>query len=233
MATGSQTLQLEGGFTATATAFSPDGKLIALSGDGAVKIYELSSGRGFQTLWGLEAPIEKSIISGNNRFVAALTQDFRLAVWDRSASRLLHVLEVPVGVFADNAGLAFSPDGLRLAYAAGTQARLWEVESGQILKSWTLPEGFQDNLAFLDDGRLISARVETTDPRVPPYGVVSRNHARVVRIRNLNPDVPQILTEISDFNLHVFHSELACDGRTLMIEGRRFPHGAGANREGV
>ena len=197
---------------------------------GRVDIDELENGRGLQTLWGLDGPrIEKTTISRDGRLIAALAQDFRVGIWQehRSAGRLLHVLEVPIGVFTDNAGLAFSPDGRCFAFAAGTQVRIWDVTTGEILKTWTLPEGFQDNLAFLGPDRLISTRVETSDPRLPPYGTDPEKYPRVVRIRDLDvAAVPRLHAEIFDLNLHVFYSELTLDGRSLLIEGRRLGRSA-------
>jgi hypothetical protein len=96
---------------------------------------------------------------------------------------------------------------------------VWDVETAEVLKTWKLPEGFQDNLAFLSVDRLISTRVETTDPGIPPYRTQPEKYPRVVRIRRLDGDAPQLLAEIADFNRHVFHSELTGDGRSLLIEG--------------
>jgi WD40 repeat protein len=223
---GRSILQLAYINTASSTVFSPDGKRVAISSQnaytqpGRVDIYELEYGRGFQTLWGLDAQVNKITVSTDGRLIAALAHDFRVGIWDRSAGRLLHVLEVPIGVFSDNAGLAFSPDGRQLVYAAGTQGKMWDVATGELVKSWKMPEGFQDNLAFLGADRLISARVETTDPRAPPYGRDPETYPRVLRIRELSTGGTRVFAEISDFNLGVFHSEWTRDGRSLLIEGR-------------
>jgi hypothetical protein len=49
--------------------------------------------------------------------------------------------------------MAFSRDGWRFVCATGTIGKMWDVDTGEVLKSWTLPQGFQDNLAFLGAGR--------------------------------------------------------------------------------
>jgi WD40 repeat protein len=222
---GRPVLQTFGVGTSSSVVFSSDGKRIALNGQNpldhsqGVLVFELTNGRGFQTLWGLDTRIEKTTISSDARRIAALTQDFRVGVWDRVANRLLHVLEVPVGVYTDNAGMAFSPDGKRFAFAAGRQAKMWDVETATLIKTWDLPAGFQDNLAFQGDGRLISARVETNDPRVPPYNSDPVANPRVLRIRELNADALQTRAEITEFNRHVLYSELTRDGRSLLIDG--------------
>jgi serine/threonine protein kinase/WD40 repeat protein len=229
VSTGQPILRLGIFDSATSIVLSPDGRQVAVSSNtaygssGAVQVYALQNGRGFQTLWGLDSEIDKTAISQDGRLVAALSQDFRVGIWEPSAGRLLHVLEVPIGIFTDSAGLTFSPDGRRFVYAAGTQCKMWDVDTGKVLRSWRLPEGFQDNLAFLDADHLVSTRVETSDPKVRPYGTDSVEFPRILRIRNLNAEPPELLGEITDFNRHVFHSELSRDGRSLLIEGLSGP----------
>ena len=60
------------------------------------------------------------------------------------------VLEVTPGFFVDNAALAFSPDGRRFAFSAGQEAALWDVATGELTKTWKLPPGLADRLAFSD-----------------------------------------------------------------------------------
>jgi serine/threonine protein kinase/WD40 repeat protein len=229
---GRPVLQTIGVSTSSSVIFSPDGKRIALNGENildqsqGVFVFELKNGRGFQTFWGLDTRIEKTTISSDARWIAALSQDFRVGMWDRVANRLLHVLDVPVGVYTDNAGMAFSPDGKHFAFAAGTQAKMWDVETAMVTKTWDLPEGFQDNLAFQGDGRLISARFETNDPRVPPYNSDPVANPRVLRIRQLNADGLQTRAEITEFNRRVLYSELTRDGRSLLIDGLGGPKDA-------
>src|SRR5262249_54045675 len=77
VSTGRPILQLDDVNSATSTVFSSDGKRIAVSSSYAyssfqgVHIYELENGRGLQTLWGLDAEIEKTTFSGDGRLVAA------------------------------------------------------------------------------------------------------------------------------------------------------------------
>src|SRR5262249_27616189 len=140
--------------------------------------------RGIQAFRGLTGEVERTVCSGDGRRVAAVSRDWRVGVWDRPSGRLLLLADTPTGGSTDNAGIALFPDGKRLAYAAGREAVLWDIDTGRSVKRWALPEGYVDQLAFRGI-RLLSFRVETSNPKVRPYGTNPANHPRVGRIRNL------------------------------------------------
>ena len=132
LTTGRLLLELDCGRSNQALAFSPDGKLLASGavrgfGHGAAQVWELENHRGIETLRGFLGRAEKVIMSPDARLVAALSHDWQVGVWDRSAGRLLHLFDAPRGSSADNAALAFDPEGTRLAYAAGRDAILWDL----------------------------------------------------------------------------------------------------------
>jgi WD40 repeat protein len=86
---------------------------------------------------GLTNQIEKVLPSPNERLVAALGHDSRVAVWDLQSEELLHVFEAPKPLWVGNAALAFSPDSRRLAFAGSSttagRAMLWDLGTGQEL----------------------------------------------------------------------------------------------------
>jgi len=91
------------------------------------------------------------------------------------------VLDVPVGLYADNAALAFNADGSRLAYTAskldGGEGRLWDTAKGNELRSWKLPPGLANYLAFHSSGKLLHFQVETEDGKqLPVMGVSWKAH---------------------------------------------------------
>jgi len=223
--TGRPLLDLQSGNFCSALAFSPDGRRLAVGKqaafgyDGGADVWELEDDRGIQTLRGLLGPVAKAIISSDDSLVAGLAQDWQIGIWDRATGRLIHVFDAPRGLLADSGAIALIPDGRRFACAAGRGAVLWDVATGQVMKTWKLPAGFLDNLAFHGE-QLLSIRVETSEDRVPPYGPDSRGYPRIVRIRDLlgpNPMTP--IRELRDFNLHVFDSAVSPDGQYLVVEG--------------
>jgi WD40 repeat protein len=191
-----------------------------------VVVWDLEPGGGIQTLRGLAAQVAKVCYSPDGSRVAALAYDWRVAVWD-VGGRLRHVWEAPRGLLADNAGLAFSPDGGRFACSAGGGARLWEVDSGKVLRSWTnLPPSLLDTLAFHPEGKLLLFRMETRGGKAAPYNTSWREHPRVCRLRDLlgkKPEEP--IKEIEAFNRHVFETVAASDGSYFVAEGLGGPDG--------
>jgi serine/threonine protein kinase/WD40 repeat protein len=227
IASGQHLLDVWGGDYVTAVAFSADGKRLAVGsaaafgGHDRVEVWDLEPGRGIQSLRGLQRSVFWSTFSPDGRLVAALSEDWRVGIWDRAAHRLLHVLEVTPGSLPDNAALALSADGRRFAFSSGKEASLWDVSTGETLKTWKLFLGLQDRLAFSDSNSLLLYRLETeTGEFGPVYRVDPVKHPRVCRIRNLlGADPLKPIAEIRDCNLHVFGSECSVDGRYYVIEG--------------
>ncbi len=159
-----------------AVAFSGDGLQLAVAhyagfkSVGVVELWSLDHGRGILTLRGLDVRAGVVAISDDSRRVAALSSDWRLAIWDTKTGALLRIFDSPRGYSFDNAGLAFSRDGARIACITGTEARLWDIERGGVLEDrWRLDVGLIDHLAFDATGNLIAARCEQVErSSLPP-----------------------------------------------------------------
>ena len=229
VATGSMLLKLRYANTMTSIAFSPNGDSLAVGSRAAheapdfVRVYEIQEKRGQQVLRGLRARVTQVRISADNRIVAALTDNWQLAVWDLQLNRLLHVFKTPIGVYAQSAGLAIDADERRIAVVAGSEAKVWDIDNGNELKSVkNLPPGFLDSLVFKDRDTLISARQESIDPAFPPNGLNPHpdRTPRVCRVRNLlaaEPEKTQL--EIPDFKRTAVSITVTPAGNRLLIQG--------------
>ncbi len=234
VATGTKLLDLQNLHYCLGMSFSPDGKRLAagwalpVSSDAAddqsrVETWKIEDGRGIQRLRGLSNPFPAVEFSPDSRYVAALSSDWRVAIWDRPAGALLHVLTPPESVLADHAGLAFSRDGRRFAFAAGTDATLWDLGSGRLIDHWTLPRGISDRLRFVPSGELVLVRVETTSlERAPTRDADYRQYPRVVRVRTLlSSGQMRTMLEVTHFNRHVFGHDITRDLRYIVLDGMR------------
>jgi WD40 repeat protein len=147
-----------------ALSFSSDGLRLAwgTAPGGAtvgVGILKLQPHRGIHLLRGLATNSRGVWFSPDSRLLAALSDDWHVGIWETETGKLVHILEVPAGVLADSAGAAFSSNSLAFAFAAGTEARLYDVASGGTLSEWQLPKsGFYDHLQFNRAGKLLFVR---------------------------------------------------------------------------
>jgi WD40 repeat protein len=166
-------------------AFSPDGKRLAsASGDKTVKVWDVRTGQQTLAIAGHTVPVwsvafsldGKRLASGSGgRGGSALRNPVELKVWDaQTGQELLTLLKGVVGTVS---GMAFSPDGKRLAgaYSEGQRSgqqrpalsivstvKVWDAQTGQELLSL---KGGWGGVAFSPDGkRLVSMSGGGTGP---------------------------------------------------------------------
>jgi WD40 repeat protein len=208
-----------------ALAFSPDGKQLARGSRKFIaaagwRIDDLEWGKGVIELRGLSAPISKVVFAPRGRRVAALAHDWRIACWDLDRGKLLSVLDGPIGISADNAALAFSPDGRQIALSAGRLVQLRDVETGRVIDRWEIPPGLRDGLRFPAPDRLLSYRLETIDGQTMPSRLRSDQHPLVFLMRNLlGAGRTSPIRSFYEFNRRVDASFASLDGRLMILEG--------------
>jgi serine/threonine protein kinase/WD40 repeat protein len=223
---GQSLLELPAAHQVTGLTFSPDGRQFASWGrttfawGGGGHVWELQDGRGFRILRGLTGRIEKVRYSPDGRLLTALSHNWQIGIWDADTGRLLFKVDAPIGRFADNVALTFSPDKRCLVFASHCHAKLWDIATGKELRSWQFGPGLSDFLTFDPSATLLSFRVETRDGKEPPFTEFSwTKHPRVCRIRDLKGTKARLIKELWDFNKHVYYRVGTTDGKYIVVEG--------------
>lgn len=231
-ATGQRLLNILAGAYPFALAFAPDGHHLVVGSQmthenatlDKVQYLDLVDGHGVRALRGLSACSEKIWFSPDDTLVAAISQGWEIGVWERRTGALKAILEPPRGAYTDNSALAISRDNRHLAFSSDQEARLWDLETGEIKGHWTLPKGLLDAMVFQDEGRLILARAETSDRAVPPYGSDPARYPRHIAIYDLLCSKPTEPTRIiRDFNIALKNAALSPDGKILVLDGLAGP----------
>jgi WD40 repeat protein len=219
VASGRLLLSLRSTGLTTALAFAPDGRRVVVGSKtpARVTVWELDSGRGIQTLRGLGAQASRVCFSADGRLLAALAPGGKIAVWDLDGGRLRLVMAAPKGN-GDEAALALSPDGRRLACSTRKWAKLWDLKASEELRSWQLPHGAKNALAFHTSGALLLLREEENDP--PAENQPSAAVPHVCRIRDLLSTEPlKPIATLSRFDGVLLAAVVTPNGDTFIAEG--------------
>lgn len=142
-----------------AAAFSPDGKHVLSSGAGneakdyTVRLWDVDTGKEVRRFEGHTGYVWRASFSPDGKKIASAgCNDKSFRIWDTETGKPL-----VIGANAHDGhvvGLAFSPDGKRLLTSGrDLTCKLWEVETGKLVRTYT---GVADNVevvAFSRDGK--------------------------------------------------------------------------------
>ncbi|HWO69452.1 MAG TPA: BTAD domain-containing putative transcriptional regulator [Actinomycetota bacterium] len=148
------TLRVPGAF---GTAVSPDGRRLAVVGDGVGSVLDVETGEEQFRLTGVGGLGLAVSWSPDGRYIAATGED-AAGVWDAETGRLRHTL---LGHTGSVLSVAWSPDSSRLVTGGsdGT-ARVWEIGAG-VRELWSLSAQETRSgiygVAFSPDGTMVMA----------------------------------------------------------------------------
>ena len=137
-------------------AFSPDGRLLASSGDDkTVRLWDPATGKRRRTLTGHTGRIWGVAFSPDGQTLASVGVDETVRLWDPATGEHRRTLTGHTGTVY---GVAFSPDGRLLASAgADKTVRLWDPATGEHRRTLTGHTGTVWGVAFSPDGQTLAS----------------------------------------------------------------------------
>ena len=151
------------GRAVTGVAFSPDGRLLATTGDdNTARIWDPATGEQLRTLAGHTWAVTGVAFSRDRRLLATASWDGTVRLWDPDTGEQLHTLTGHTGWAR---GMAFSPDGRLLATTGDDNtARIWDPATGEQLRTLTGHTSPVNGVAFSPDGRLLATTASAERP---------------------------------------------------------------------
>ncbi|MBX7222514.1 MAG: caspase family protein [Blastocatellia bacterium] len=141
-----------------AVTVAPDGKtLLSAGADKMLRLWNVTTGNQEQTFAGHASPVHLANISPDGRFLVTGGWDQILKVWDTGTGR--EMLRIPDHFFGVRE-VVFTPDS-RLMATTGSgpdcyKVKLWEVETGTLVRTLTGHQGTVGCLALSPDGKWIA-----------------------------------------------------------------------------
>jgi WD40 repeat protein len=181
-----------------AMAFSPDGRTLAIGGEGAetpISVFDVNTGRLRRRLSVSVALVDSLAFSRDGKHLLLRTGDERLSLWDAATGRLL--FRSPVVASHRAPAAVISPDGRTLAWIDETspsgrglsnvvpetwlprgpypRIHVWDIATGEELRHWNA-QCQVSALRFTADGRTLLATGSSvvafdadTGRRLPAY----------------------------------------------------------------
>ncbi len=140
----------------SSVAFSPDGQTLASgSHDDTIQLWDVKTGEHLRTLTGHTWVVETVAFSPDGQTLAS-RNDLDFYLWDVKTGTFRQIGTENGGAGSDN--IAFSPDGQTLASGSRDDTiQLWDVKTGEHLRTLTGHTGSARSVAFSPDGQTIAS----------------------------------------------------------------------------
>ena len=138
---------------AVSVSFSPNGKIIAYSGnsDNTVKLLNIESGQQVKSLVGHSRMVNAVAFSPIGKIIASGSYDNTIKIWNIETEQQIKSFEGN----SDILSVVFSADGKTLASSSFTTINLWDVETGKQIKSFEGHSLLVKSIAFSPSSNLL------------------------------------------------------------------------------
>jgi WD40 repeat protein len=141
--------------------FSPDGKFLATcSYDGTARLWDAATGQQVGRPFQHPSRVLSLAYSPNNELLACGDGDHNVTVWEAATANPLLSLPRPTDLPGHTnhvIATAFSHDGLRLASASWQEVIVWDVETGEKIRTLRGLVGAIQSVAFSPNGKRLAA----------------------------------------------------------------------------
>jgi WD40 repeat protein len=222
----------------TALTFSPDGRWLVSGVYGLVVVWDLQAGQPLQGLTNLLGAVNDLKFSPDGKLLAVAggqpSARGELRLFDTATWQL----KATLGGHADVVfGVAFSPDGKKLASASFDKTvRVWDVATGKGLLTFTDHSDFVYGVAFTPDGKwLISCSKDKSlkrfDATTGEADLTFSGSNEDVTTVVIHPQGQRVVSASLDGNLSLWETTSA--QRVRLQFGHRFGvHGAAFSKDG-
>ena len=218
--TGRELATLQYALGADELTFSPDGKTVAFTGLGEIRLWNTGTGdEQVIPLADLRAdihniPIVSALVfSPDGRWLVSGTEGGKIQMWDVATGEALVAFAEPMA--RENTGgisaLVFSPDGTLLAAGVHSQIRLWEVGTGNVLLSVRTEhkrgnmvfQSYPEPLVFSQDGAIlvngfVNGAIQLWDVTTGDAIAVLDGHTQKVETLAFSPDGQTLVSTAED-----------------------------------
>ena len=151
--------------------FSPDGEIIAsASDDRTIRLWSVNTRKLFKTLMGHTDSVSRVVFSSDGETIASAGNDRTIRLWNANTGELIKTL---TGHVENVNTVAFSPDGKTIASGSGRlvyfgrgedtgtcigqEIRLWNANTGELIKTLTGHTSVVNSVVFSPDGSTIAS----------------------------------------------------------------------------
>ena len=235
---------------------TPDGKnIISGSYDQTIKIWDVKTGKLLKTFTGHSDDINSLALSKDGKILVSSSGDKTIKIWDLTTGKNVQTIAannqnirkigrtIPGNTYAI-VSVAITPDGKTIISDSGNKTNnihLWDVKTGQLLKTLFRHQSYISTLAVSSDGKiLVSGSADQTIKiwdlntgklirKLPDnlhYGVesvaispdsqiiVSGGRDRTIKVWNLNTG--ELLRTLTDHTMAVNSVAISADGQTIV-----------------